>query len=207
MSPNDLDERDVRIPRARSISPTRLGPCSRRMRRFPRSFPGERKRRADRPGRADRRAGDVLAPVDLETARQRTAIPHRGQMRASDTTCLVPDVPESVPDFDEASATTAMVAVADSSLHGARPEGEIAVSMKSARPCIVRQTGRSDQPDDEGLIKVLFEFETGPSNALMRSRPRGGTIALLRHGRMCIGVRVLIVEGSRSARRFMAGFP
>jgi len=42
----------------------------------------------------------------------------------------------------------------------------------------VRQSGRSDLPDDEGLIKVFFELNGQPR--VMRI-PREGAIALRRH--------------------------
>jgi pyruvate carboxylase len=65
--------------------------------------------------------------------------------------------------------------------YGLHDREEIAVSIDKGKTLIVRQTGRSDQPDDEGLIKVFFELNG--QQRLMRIA-REGAVALRRHAKI-----------------------
>jgi pyruvate carboxylase len=62
--------------------------------------------------------------------------------------------------------------------YGLHDREEIAVSIDKGKTLIMRLAGRSEEPDDEGLIKVFFELNGQPR--LMRIA-REGSVALRRH--------------------------
>lgn len=109
------------------------------------------------------RAGDFLPPVDLEAKRRE--LESRIGRQASDTDLasylMYPKVfleyAEHLREFGDVSPLPT-----SSFFYGLRDREEIVVDIDKGKSLIVRQTGRSETPDEEGRIKVFFELNGQP---------------------------------------------
>jgi pyruvate carboxylase len=146
----------------------------------PEGFPGELQKKILK-GQAPltRRAGDLLPAVDLAAARSELETAIGRQASDADLASYLM-YPKVFRDFAAHQRTFGDVSRLPTSafFYGLHDREEIAVSIDKGKTLIVRQTGSSDLPDDEGLIKVFFELNGQPR--LMRI-PREGAVALRRH--------------------------
>jgi pyruvate carboxylase len=181
MVANDLTEADVQDP-AREINfpDSVVALFKGELGLSPEGFPVELQRKILK-GQAPltQRAGDLLPQVDLEAARSELQ-GHIGRHASDTDLASYLMYPKVFRDFAEHQRTYGDVSRLPTSafFYGLHDREEIAVSIDKGKTLIVRQTGRSDQPDDEGLIKVFFELNG--QQRLMRIA-REGTVALRRH--------------------------
>jgi pyruvate carboxylase len=181
MVANDLTEDDVRDPARQINFPDSVVALFKgELGLSPEGFPSELQRKILK-GQAPltRRAGELMPQVDLEAARSELAA-HIGRHASDTDLASYLMYPKVFRDFAEHQRTYGDVSPLPTSafFYGLHDREEIAVSIDKGKTLIVRQTGRSDQPDDEGLIKVFFELNGQPR--LMRIA-REGTVALRRH--------------------------
>ena len=161
MVANDLTEQDVQDPaRAINFPDSVLALFKGELGLSPEGFPDELQKKILKGQKPlTQRAGDLLPQVDLEAARGELEA-HIGR-RASDTDLASYLMyPKVFREFAEHQRTYGDVSRLPTSafFYGLHDREEIAVSIDKGKTLIVRQTGRSDQPDDEGLIKVFFEL-------------------------------------------------
>jgi len=125
------------------------------------------------------RAGDLLPQVDLAAARSELEGSIGRQASETDLASYLM-YPKVFRDFAVHQRTYGDVSRLPTSafFYGLHDREEIAVSIDKGKTLIVRQTGRSDLPDDEGLIKVFFELNGQPR--LMRI-PLEGALAVRKH--------------------------
>jgi pyruvate carboxylase len=109
------------------------------------------------------RAGDFLAPVDLEAKRKELEMVIDRQAGETDLASYLM-YPKVFRDYAEHRREFGDVSLLPTSsfFYGLRDRDEIAVDIDKGKTLIVRQTGRSDTPDDEGKIKVFFELNGQP---------------------------------------------
>jgi pyruvate carboxylase len=181
MVANDLDEQDVQDPgREINFPDSVVALFKGELGLSPEGFPGELQKKILR-GQAplDRRAGDLLPQVDLAAARSELET-HLGRHASDRDLASYLMYPKVFRDFADHERTYGDVSRLPTSafFYGLHDREEIAVSIDKGKTLIVRQTGRSDQPDDEGLIKVFFELNG--QQRLMRIT-REGAVPLRRH--------------------------
>ena len=181
MVANDLTERDVQDPgREINFPDSVVALFKGELGLSPEGFPAELQKKILK-GQAPlaRRAGELLPQVDLAAARSELEA-HIGRQPSDTDLASYLMYPKVFRDFAEHERTYGDVSRLPTSafFYGLHDREEIAVSIDKGKTLIVRQSGRSDQPDDEGLIKVFFELNGQPR--LMRV-PREGAVALRRH--------------------------
>jgi pyruvate carboxylase len=181
MVANDLTERDVQDPHREINFPDSVVALFKgELGLSPEGFPGELQNKILK-GQAPlaRRAGDLLPQVELAAARSELEA-HIGRQPSDTDLASYLMYPKVFRDFADHQRTYGDVSRLPTSafFYGLHDREEIAVSIDKGKTLIVRQTGRSDQPDDEGLIKVFFELNG--QQRLMRI-PREGAVALRRH--------------------------
>jgi pyruvate carboxylase len=181
MVANDLTERDVQDPdREINFPDSVVALFKGELGLSPEGFPGELQNKILK-GQAPlaRRAGDLLPQVELAAARSELEA-HIGRQPSDTDLASYLMYPKVFRDFADHQRTYGDVSRLPTSafFYGLHDREEIAVSIDKGKTLIVRQTGRSDQPDDEGLIKVFFELNG--QQRLMRI-PREGAVALRRH--------------------------
>jgi pyruvate carboxylase len=125
------------------------------------------------------RAGDLLPEVDLAATRGELEA-HIGRQASDTDLASYLMYPKVFRDFAAHQRSYGDVSRLPTSafFYGLHDREEIAVSIDRGKTLIVRQTGRSDTPDDEGQVKVYFELNGQPR--LMRI-PREGATAVRRH--------------------------
>ena len=128
------------------------------------------------------RAGDFLPPVDLEAKRAELAellgaTPSENQLSSY---LMYPKVYRDYLEHQQRFGDVALLPTS-AFLHGLRDRDEIAVGIERGKTLIIRQTGRSDTPDDEGRVKVFFELNGQPR--LLRVRQAGAEV-VRRHPRI-----------------------
>lgn len=109
------------------------------------------------------RAGEFLAPVDLDVAR--AEIEAALDRHVSDTELASYLMyPKVFREYAEHLREYGDVSLLPTSpfFYGLRDREEIAVDIDKGKTLIIRQTGRSDTPDGEGKIKVFFELNGQP---------------------------------------------
>ncbi len=184
MVANDLNERDVLDPECEINFPDSVVALFKgELGLSPEGFPSDLQKKVLK-GQAPltRRAGDLLPHVDLDAVR--TELESHIGRHASDTDLASYLMyPKVFRDFAEHQRSYGDVSPLPTSafFYGLHDREEIAVSIDKGKTLIVRQTGRSDQPDDEGLIKVFFELNG--QQRLMRIA-REGAVALRRHAKI-----------------------
>jgi pyruvate carboxylase len=112
------------------------------------------------------RAGDFLPPVDLEAKRQELA--HAIGRQASDTDLASYLMyPKVFRDYAEHRREFGDVSLLPTSpfFYGLQDREEIAIDIDKGKTLVVRQTGRSETPDEEGKVKVFFELNGQPRAA------------------------------------------
>jgi pyruvate carboxylase len=181
MVANDLTQSDVQDPARQINFPDSVVALFKgELGLSPEGFPPELQKKILK-GQAPltQRAGDLLPQVDLEAARSELET-HIGRRASDADLASYLMYPKVFRDFAEHQRTYGDVSRLPTSafFYGLHDREEIAVSIDKGKTLIVRQTGRSDQPDDEGLIKVFFELNGQPR--LMRIA-REGTAPLRRH--------------------------
>ncbi len=181
MVANDLSARDVEDPQRKITFPDSVVALFKgELGLSPEGFPADlQKKILDGQAPLTQRAGDLLPEVDLAAAR--TELEEAIGRQASDTDLASYLMyPKVFRDFAAHQRIYGDVSRLPTSafFYGLHDREEIAVSIDKGKTLIVRQTGRSDVPDDEGLIKVFFELNGQPR--LMRIA-REGAIALRRH--------------------------
>ncbi len=125
------------------------------------------------------RAGDFLPAVDLEA--KRAELEAAIGRRASDTDLASYLMyPKVFKDYAEHERLYGDVSTVPTSafFYGLVDREEIAISIDRGKTLVVRQTGRSDTPDDEGQSKVFFELNGQPR--LMRI-PLAGAVPMRTH--------------------------
>jgi len=181
MVANDLTERDVQDP-AREINfpDSVVALFKGELGLSPEGFPAELQRKILK-GQAplSQRAGDLLPDVDLEATRAELES-HIGRQASDTDLASYLMYPKVFREFAAHQRTYGDVSPLPTSafFYGLHDREEIGVLIDKGKTLIVRQTGRSDQPDDEGLIKVFFELNGQPR--LMRIA-REGAVVLRRH--------------------------
>ena len=112
------------------------------------------------------RAGDFMPPVDLEAKRQE--LEHAIGRQPSDTDLASYLMyPKVFRDYAEHRREFGDVSLLPTSpfFYGLQDREEIAVDIDKGKTLVVRQTGRSETPDDEGKVKVFFELNGQPRAA------------------------------------------
>jgi len=109
------------------------------------------------------RAGDHLAPVDLEA--KRLEAEHAIGRKVSDTDLASYLMyPKVFKDYAEHRREFSDVSLLPTSpfFYGLLDREEISIDIDKGKTLVVRQTGRSDTVDEEGKIKVFFELNGQP---------------------------------------------
>jgi len=112
------------------------------------------------------RAGDFMPPVDLEAKRQE--LEHAIGRHPTDTDLASYLMyPKVFRDYAEHRREFGDVSLLPTSpfFYGLQDREEIAVDIDQGKTLVVRQTGRSEAPDEEGRIKVFFELNGQPRAA------------------------------------------
>jgi pyruvate carboxylase len=181
MVANDLTEQDVQDPQCEINFPDSVVALFKgELGLSPEGFPaGLQKKILKGEAPLTRRAGELLPEVDLAAARSELEAAVGRQASDTDLASYLM-YPKVFRDFAAHQRTYGDVSRLPTSafFYGLHDREEIAVSIDKGKTLIVRQTGSSDLPDDEGLIKVFFELNGQPR--VMRI-PREGAVAVRRH--------------------------
>jgi len=112
------------------------------------------------------RAGDFLPPVDLDAKRQELA--HAIGRQPSDTDLasylMYPKVFRDYADHRRQFGDVSLLPTSPF-FYGLQDREEIAVDIDKGKTLVIRQTGRSETPDEDGKIKVFFELNGQPRTA------------------------------------------
>jgi pyruvate carboxylase len=122
------------------------------------------------------RAGDFLPPVDLEAKMKE--LEHSIGRQPSDTDLASYLMyPKVFRDYAEHRREFGDVSLLPTSpfFYGLQDREEIAVDIDKGKTLVVRQTGRSEAPDDEGKIKVFFELNGQPRTVRIAKAGAAGT--------------------------------
>ena len=123
------------------------------------------------------RAGDFIAPVDL--AAKRTELEHAIGRQPSDTDLASYLMyPKVFRDYAEHRREFGDVSLLPTSpfFYGLQDREEIAVELDKGKTLVVRQTGRSEAPDEEGKLKVFYEVNGQPRTARVIKAGQGGNL-------------------------------
>lgn len=109
------------------------------------------------------RAGEFLPPVDLEAARHNVEVATGRPISDTDLASWLM-YPKVFNDFTAHQERFGDVSRLPTPvfLHGLKDREEICVEIERGKTLIVRQTGRSETPDEEGRVKVFFELNGQP---------------------------------------------
>ena len=109
------------------------------------------------------RAGDFMAPVDLDAARADAEAAIGRQVSDTDLASYLM-YPKVFRDYAEHRRLYGDVGLLPTSpfFYGLRDREEIAVNIDQGKTLIIRQTGTSDGVDEEGRVKVFFELNGQP---------------------------------------------
>ena len=120
------------------------------------------------------RAGDHLAPVDLE-ARRKEAEHAIGRPLTDADLASYLMYPKVFKDYAAHRREFSDVALLPTSpfFYGLLDREEIAIDIDKGKTLVVRQTGRSDTVDEEGKIKVFFELNGQPRTVRV---PKAGLV-------------------------------
>ncbi|MBI2276431.1 MAG: pyruvate carboxylase [Dechloromonas sp.] len=123
------------------------------------------------------RAGDFMPPVDLEAKHQELAHAIGRQPSATDLASYLM-YPKVFRDYAEHRREFGDVSRLPTSpfFYGLQDREEIAVDIDQGKTLVVRQTGRSEAPDEEGRIKVFFELNGQPRAARIAKAGLAGTV-------------------------------
>jgi pyruvate carboxylase len=129
------------------------------------------------------RAGDHIAPVDLEAKRKELEALIEREASDTDLSSYLM-YPKVFIDYAAHRREFGDVSRLPTSpfFYGLQDREEVAVDIDKGKTLIVRQVGRSQAPDDEGRVKVFFELngqprtvrvaKAGLENVAKKSRPR-----------------------------------
>ncbi|MCB1917669.1 MAG: pyruvate carboxylase [Rhodocyclaceae bacterium] len=109
------------------------------------------------------RAGDFLPAVDLEAARSEAAAAVGRQISDTDLASWLM-YPKVFKEYAAHHARFGDVSLLPTPVffYGMKDREEISVAIEKGKSLIVRQTGSSDTPDEEGRVKVFFELNGQP---------------------------------------------
>lgn len=122
------------------------------------------------------RAGDFLPPVDLDAKRQE--LEHAIGRHPSDSDLASYLMyPKVFKDYAEHRREFGDVSLIPTSpfFYGLQDREEISIDIDKGKALVVRQTGRSEAPDEEGKVKVFFELNGQPRTARIA---KAGTAAI-----------------------------
>lgn len=122
------------------------------------------------------RAGDFLPPVDLDAKRQE--LEHAIGRHPSDSDLASYLMyPKVFKDYAEHRREFGDVSLIPTSpfFYGLQDREEISIDIDKGKALVVRQTGRSEAPDEEGKVKVFFELNGQPRTARIA---KAGTTAI-----------------------------
>lgn len=109
------------------------------------------------------RAGDFLAPVDLEAKKQE--LEHAIGRHPSDADLasylMYPKVFKDYAEHRRKYGDVSLLPT-PSYFYGLRGNEEVNVELEKGKSLIIRQTGKSEFPDEEGNVKVFFEVNGQP---------------------------------------------
>ncbi|MFH1987970.1 MAG: biotin/lipoyl-containing protein, partial [Pseudomonadota bacterium] len=109
------------------------------------------------------RAGDFMAPVDLDAKRKE--LEHAIGRHPSDSDLASYLMyPKVFRDYAEHRREFGDVSLLPTSpfFYGLQDREEVAIDIDKGKTLVVRQTGRAEAPDEEGKIKVFFELNGQP---------------------------------------------
>lgn len=112
------------------------------------------------------RAGDFMAPVDLDAKRKE--LEHAIGRHPSDSDLASYLMyPKVFRDYAEHRREFGDVSLLPTSpfFYGLQDREEIAIDIDKGKTLVVRQTGRAEAPDEEGKVKVFFELNGQPRTA------------------------------------------
>jgi pyruvate carboxylase len=112
------------------------------------------------------RAGDFMPPVDLDASRKE--LEHAiGRHPSNTDLASYLMYPKVFKDYAEHRREFGDVSLLPTSpfFYGLQDREEIAIDIDKGKTLVVRQTGRSEAPDEEGKIKVFFELNGQPRTA------------------------------------------
>ena len=109
------------------------------------------------------RAGDFMAPVDLEAKRKEAEHAIGRQVSDTDLASYLM-YPKVFKDYAEHRREFGDVSLLPTSpfFYGLQDREEIAVDLDKGKSLVIRQTARAEQPDEDGKIKVFFELNGQP---------------------------------------------
>jgi len=112
------------------------------------------------------RAGDFLPPVDLEARRKEleNAIGRHPSDTDLASYLMYPKVFRDYADHRREFGDVSLLPTSPF-FYGLQDREEIAIDIDKGKTLVVRQTGRSEAPDEEGKIKVFFELNGQPRTA------------------------------------------
>jgi pyruvate carboxylase len=109
------------------------------------------------------RAGDLLAPVDLEAKRVEAEAAVGRKVSDTDLASYLM-YPKVFKDYAEHRTRFSDVSLLPTSpfFYGLADREEVSIDIDKGKTLVVRQTGRSEGVDEEGKIKVFFELNGQP---------------------------------------------
>ncbi len=109
------------------------------------------------------RAGDFMAPVDLEAKRKEAEHAIGRQVSDTDLASYLM-YPKVFKDYAEHRREFGDVSLLPTSpfFYGLQDREEISVDLDKGKSLVIRQTARAEQPDEDGKIKVFFELNGQP---------------------------------------------
>ena len=121
------------------------------------------------------RAGDFMAPVDLEAKRKE--VEHAIGRQASDTDLASYLMyPKVFTEYAEHRREFGDVSLLPTSpfFYGLLDRQEIGIDIDKGKTLVVRQTGRSEGADEDGKVKVFFELNGQPRTVRVTKAGQGG---------------------------------
>lgn len=122
------------------------------------------------------RAGDHLAPVDLEAKRQEAESAIGRKVSDTDLASYLM-YPKVFKDYAEHRTHFSDVSLLPTSpfFYGLADREEVSIDIDKGKTLVVRQTGRSESVDEEGKIKVFFELNGQPRTVRVPKAGIAGT--------------------------------
>jgi pyruvate carboxylase len=127
------------------------------------------------------RAGDRLAPVDLEAKRAEAEAAIGRKVSDTDLASYLM-YPKVFKDYAEHRREYSDVSLLPTSpfFYGLADREEVSIDIDKGKTLVVRQTGRSDAIDEEGKIKVFFELNGQPRTVRVSKAGVAGATAKAR---------------------------
>ena len=122
------------------------------------------------------RAGDHLAPIDLEAKRAEAEVTIGRKVSDTDLASYLM-YPKVFKDYAEHRSHFSDVSLLPTSpfFYGLADREEVSIDIDKGKTLVVRQTGRSEGVDEEGKIKVFFELNGQPRTVRVPKAGIAGT--------------------------------